>query len=135
MGSLLFSDNKKGSQILAFITNNTFTQTFSISSQTSNCYDEGLEVHLQQRQEEFVAFNYSALQKEMAMGQGEKLESFARLLGCNTPASFAHMTQKSYVYFFGTPVKTPAEFVERVKIKIKTDEQVLSACRLNTALK
>ena len=84
MGSLIYSENKRSSQILALTTNNSSAQqSFSITSQTSNCHDEGLkDAHLQQRQEEFVAFNYSALQKEMAMGRGEKagiLCAFTRL--------------------------------------------------------
>ena len=130
VGSLIFSDNSKGSQVLASTTNTTFTQTSSITSQTSNCYDEGAGAYLQYRQEEFVAVNYSDLQQQMAVGQGEKLEAFALLLGCDASNSFVSMAQKSYADFFAVPVNKPAEFVERVKTGIKADSQASRACKL-----
>ena len=130
VGSLIFSGNTKGDQIFAATTNATFTQTYSITSQTSNCFEEGSGAYLQYRQEEFVAVNYSDLQQQMAVGQGEKLESFALLLGCESPNSFVSMAQKNHADFFAVPVNKATEFVERVKTSIKADSQASRACKL-----
>ena len=85
---------------------------------------------MKHRQEKFVAVHYSELQKEMALGQGEKLEAFAVLMGCNATAPFANMAKKSYANFFSVPATQPAEFVERVRTSMKANSQSSKACHI-----
>ncbi len=130
-GSVIFAggSNDKVEQILAFFTNQTFTQTSSISSGTSNCHEDSV-AFLEHRQAQFVAVNYSSLSQEIAVGKGEKLDSLVSLLGCSTqPSSFVDMVQKNHGYLFSVPQNQPLEFIHRVKAKIKTDAKLATACQ------
>lgn len=76
LGSLAFGNQQGGIQVLASTTNGTFgTQTFGITTGTSNCNPAGL-VKLEKEREEFAKDNYSTLVKEMAMGEGENLDTW-----------------------------------------------------------
>ena len=70
---------KDGPQILAATTNELSTQTFAISSGTSNCVTvEERTVRIKN----FIEFNYASLSTEMAQGQGDTVNSLAYMYGC-----------------------------------------------------
>jgi hypothetical protein len=95
LGSMIFSENKKGHQILAATTNGTVgSQTFGISTGTSNCSAQGFVVNEKQIQH-FAEANQADLTREMSQGQGEKLAVLAALYGCDTN-EFSQMTQAKY---------------------------------------
>ena len=82
LGSMVFEQNEKVQQVLAATTNGTFgTQTFGISSGTSNCSHSGV-VTKEKEAEVFVATNFESLHQEMAQGTGENLNALAYLMGC-----------------------------------------------------
>src|SRR5688500_13970859 len=97
LGSLLFGgDSSKLMQILAATTNGTFgSQTFGITSGTSNCVSAGV-VRAEREQAAFAEVNFQDLKRNMAAGGGEYLASFATLLGCEDIAkpTFAKMRQE-----------------------------------------
>jgi len=97
LGSMIIKGQGKV-QIFAATTNGTFaTQTFGISSGTSNCTSGGV-VKADREQEAFVEANRDNLSADMAAGNGQYLEAFAELLGCDAsvkPALYSY-TQKHF---------------------------------------
>jgi hypothetical protein len=88
LGSMAFGENTKLNQVLAATTNGTFgTQTFGITSGTSNCTSGGV-AKIEKETEMFVEVNYDVLQKEISQGKGETLNSFASLMGCTDLLKF-----------------------------------------------
>src|SRR6476620_4123342 len=69
LGSLIFGPvNTPGAQILAATTNATFgSQTFGITSGTSNCVSGGV-VALDREQTAFAEVNFNDLKRDMASG-------------------------------------------------------------------
>jgi hypothetical protein len=82
LGSMVPAWKNDIGQIMAATTNASFSsQTFGITSGTSNCSTDGI-VNKDMVQEIFVVYNHSALEHEMAIGRGERIESISKLLGC-----------------------------------------------------
>ena len=97
LGSMIFGPvNEPVAQVLAATTNGTFaTQTFGISSGTSNCVSGGV-IRAEREQAAFAEVNFDDLKRNMAAGGGEYLRSFSSLLGCEESAkpAFFKMTQE-----------------------------------------
>jgi hypothetical protein len=97
LGSLAFGDTPGAVQILAATTNGTFgTQTFGITSGTSNC---GPSLFAQGTQN-FVEANREALAKDISRGQGESIGSLAAINKCSDPTRVASALQKNYGAIF-----------------------------------
>ncbi len=130
LGSSVITTNDKA-QILASTTNGTSgNQTFGITSGTSNCGSDGI-VKNEKAQEVFVTVNFSSLEQEMATGKGEKLNTFAHLLGCNSDSvtKFGQMTQTSYSKIL-TENATPNSLISAVKSEIKKDPNLSKSCAI-----
>ena len=97
LGSIVFGNEQGGVQVLAATLNGTGIQTFGITTGTSNCNPAGL-VKLEKEREEFAEKNYPTLVKEMAMGEGENLETLASLYGCSqdSHADFGSLVQENF---------------------------------------
>lgn len=81
-----------GNQVLAITVNHTGTQTFGLTSGTSNCVDgKGMA-----RLDSFIETNRVALSKEMARGEGETLAGVAHILGCTNQAEIFNTLKGSY---------------------------------------
>jgi len=79
LGSMLIGSDPGFSQVLAATTNGTSgSQTFGISSGTSNCGKSAFSSN--ERLNEFVKANLDNLAKDVAMGHGESLEAITELL-------------------------------------------------------
>lgn len=86
LGSIVFGADKGFVQIFAATTNGTSgSQTFGISSGTSNCVPSSKSEAFN-NQRDFISNNLTVLAKEAAQGEGETLRAFASTLGCNTGA-------------------------------------------------
>src|ERR1041385_8824908 len=106
LGYLLLSnkDNTKVTQVLGGTTNGTFgSQTFGISSGTSGCTEDGA-VKFARATEVFAEVNLDSLRREMAVGQGEFVNSFASLLGAHeaTRPALLKFFQANYQDLFPT---------------------------------
>ena len=103
LGSLVFQENNQ-LQILAATTNGTFgSQTFGMTFGTSNCNNEGL-VKLSMARESFIEANYKDLSRDVAPGNGEFVNSLAKLYGC-TPENawqFTQLLQKNHAVIFAS---------------------------------
>ena len=79
LGSMLIGSDPGFTQVLAATTNGTSgSQTFGISSGTSNCGKSAFSSN--ERLNEFVKANLDNLAKDVAMGHGESLETITELL-------------------------------------------------------
>lgn len=130
LGSILIS-SKGFIQIFAATSNGTSgNQTFGITSGTSNCTADGI-VKLEKAQEMFVTVNYESLEQEMAIGKGEKLESFAKLLGCDagSVSRFGKLTKEKYSSLIKQET-TPSLLLSAVKSEVKGDTSLSKNCTL-----
>src|SRR4029077_4547563 len=111
---LLTHDNhSKVSLILGATTNDTYgIQTFGITSGTSGCTEDGA-VKLVMQTQAYVEVNFDSLKREMAIGQGEIVETFATLLGATdaTRPAMLQFFQSEYIALFPVPQTTPEEML------------------------
>jgi hypothetical protein len=131
LGALLFgNDNTTLMQVLAATTNGVFgSQTFGITSGTSNCTSGGI-IKAEREQAAFAEVNFQDLKRNMASGGGEYLTSFSTLLGCEDSAkpTFFKMTQQKYESILPSEKTGPIDLVVAVKAQIKSDARLASAC-------
>ena len=98
LGSILFGDKPGIIQVLAATTNGTFgTQTFGITTGTSNCEDTAASA---QNTKAFVQANREAVAKDIARGSGETITSLTTLAGCADPTAVGATLQKNFKSIF-----------------------------------
>jgi len=98
LGSLVFENDKGLVQVLAATTNGCFgTQTFGITSGTSNCEDTAGGAASAKA---FIETNREAFAKDVARGQGETIANLSTLAGCSNPAAVGTTLQKSFTSIF-----------------------------------
>lgn len=129
-GGLVIKDNSLLPQIGAWFLNGLYgNQTFAMTSGTSEC--GGLKATMAQKdQEQFVQNNYESLAKEMAMGQGEGLNTLSDLLGCPTEQreSFASYTKENYPSLFKEETTEPTEMLAALKKSLSSEPVFASSC-------
>jgi hypothetical protein len=98
LGSMLFGAKPGLIQVLAATTNGSFgTQTFGISTGTSNCETApGGSASTKV----FVAANRETLSKDIARGSGETITNLSVLAGCQNAAAVGATLQKSFQVIF-----------------------------------
>ena len=96
---------KEGNQILAATTNGTGTQTFGISSGTSNCITATEQMAMIKN---FIEANYASLVTDMAKGQGDSLKTLSNFYGCNSDL-FSSTMKDNYEHI--TPAREDATHV------------------------
>ena len=135
-GSMIFKQNTKSEQLMSWGTNFAISmllipsiQPSAISTGVSNCGGSKAAV-LAQEDENFVARNFDSLAKEMAVGQGESLDTLAGLLGCpaGQRSSFAAFTQKNYASLFRSEETVPQEMLATLKDELSNDQVMAGAC-------
>jgi len=96
LGSMIIKDDSSAILLaLQATTNGTSgNQTFGITSGTSGC--KKTKFVMNERAEEFVASNMDQLAKEIAMGQGESVDTLAELLSVEDKEAFASAMQANY---------------------------------------
>ena len=119
LGSLIFEPNSGFTQIFAATTNGTFgSQTFGISSGTSNCSDtSGGSASAKA----FVETNRTALVKDIARGQGETIESLSRLGGCQDSRAVGASLQRNFDKVFPNAVMSDADVGNSVVDALRSD--------------
>lgn len=118
LGSLIIKSNGKLMQLSAVTTNaSTYSQSFGITSGTSGCTSKGL-VHNDREIQYFVEVNQEDLTREIAQGQGEKLNTLASLHGCSSVADvkqFAAQAQSHFPQLVPHANVTATELVTNLK--------------------
>jgi len=96
LGAMLIKDDSSAVMLaLQATTNGTSgNQTFGITSGTLGC--KKTKFVMNERAQEFVAANMDTLAKEIAMGEGETLDTLAELLKVEDKAAFSASLQANY---------------------------------------
>jgi hypothetical protein len=98
LGSILFEPSTGFTQIFAATTNTLFgTQTFGITSGTSNCAKSGGGTRAARA---FIETNRGALAKDIARGGGETIAGLTRLLGCRDSSQVGAGLQRRFSVIF-----------------------------------
>ncbi len=93
LGSMMIGSNPGFSQVFASTTNGTSnSQTFGISSGTSNCSTKGGTASTRS----FIEGNLEALAKDMARGQGETIVALSALAGCADASAVGTVLQSQF---------------------------------------
>ncbi|GFO62915.1 DUF3015 domain-containing protein [Geomonas paludis] len=119
LGTMLWQNKADGSilfEILQSTTNGTSgTQTFGITSGTSECVKPGKIVQ-NEKLNEFVRANMDNLAKEIAMGKGETLDTFVEMMGVPSTQSDAYKAklQANFNKIFTSDKIVMAEVIDNV---------------------
>jgi hypothetical protein len=136
LGSVVIQKNSKGLQLLSMTTNTTFfSQPLGITFGTSGCSSSGI-VSNDQEIKNFVKYNQDDLSREMARGEGERLEVLAELHGCssaNARTAFMGMTQKSYGRILPASNVDSDEVVVHIRDEMNRDSKLVELCRATEA--
>jgi hypothetical protein len=119
LGTMLF-DGADGlaQQVLAATTNGSFgTQTFGISSGTLDC-NLPLKYVSNEKLNRFVADNMDNLAKDVAMGQGEYVDTLAEIM--DVPGSekigFSQMLQDNFSNIFTDGSVSHVDVIENIEL-------------------
>jgi hypothetical protein len=100
LGSMVIGSKPGFTQVFAATTNGTSaSQTFGISSGTSNCDASGAATE-KKAAKVFIEANREALAKDIARGSGETIETLADIAGCSDSAAVGVSLQKSFKTIF-----------------------------------
>jgi hypothetical protein len=114
LGSMVIGSEKGAKQVMAATTNGTSgSQTFGITTGTSNCTEGGIFKSAKQVPA-YIELNKLALAKEAARGEGETLAGLAQLMGCQS-ASFGQSVKSNYNQIFVESNMQPMEIEARIK--------------------
>ena len=95
LGAVIVKDDSSAIMLAIQATSNGVgSQTFAITSGTLGC--KKTKFVMNERAEEFVASNMDILAKEIAVGQGESLDTLAELLEVEDKATFSAALQANY---------------------------------------
>lgn len=126
LGSMVIKENTKLMQILAVTTNHIGGQVFAITTGTSNCKAQNF-VMTEKAVQYFAEVNKDDLSREMAKGEGEKLQTLASLYGCETAATraqFAKAAQAAYSRILPTANTAVTDMVKN----LNREATVVGAC-------
>ena len=96
LGSMIIPSNDSALMLALQATTNgtSANQTFGITSGTSNC--KKVKLVMNERAAEFVASNMDQLTREIALGQGESVNTLAELMNVDNKEAFASTLQANY---------------------------------------
>jgi len=127
LGSVLFGAKPGIVQVFVSTTNGTFgSQTFGISSGTSNCENSK---SVAQAAEAFIADNSKAVEKDVARGNGETLDTLASLMSCANNSAFNSKLQTHYNQFFKAGATAQAS-ARSIVTYVRNDSELSTSCSL-----
>lgn len=107
------------------LTNATFLNTVAMTFGTSGCAKHSI-VQADKEAQYFAEANYHTLMMEMAMGQGDNLENFAAMLGCDANY-FSGRMQAHYGDVYTTDTSA-AGLLQNVRSAIRSDAVLAASC-------
>jgi hypothetical protein len=133
LGSVIIQKNSQILQLLSMTTNSFFfTQPLGITSGTSGCSSSGI-VSNDKELQYFVEINNDDLAREMARGEGEKLQVLAQMNGCQNKEAqklFSAMTKASFGQIYPTSEEKAENVLARIRTEIKNHSDVQRICHL-----
>ena len=127
LGSIVMGSD--GNQILAATTNKTGSQTFGVSSGTSNCTpDVSNTAAVRKNVEIFVAANKTALANDIAKSNGETIVTLGNIMGCKDNHYLATKLQSRYETIF--KAKEEKALTDNVYNTVVNDRYLVENCKL-----
>lgn len=104
-------------------------KTFAISSGTMNCTDDGVALE-DKESEQFVESNYELLKQDVAQGEGENLNAFTYMMGCNAEGAgvLSNRMQQNYTDLFSSEKANAGQVIQGVKEMIQSDDNLNQMC-------
>lgn len=120
LGSMIFEgDQTWWKQVLSATTNGTSgTQTFGISTGTSNC-DSPAPLKISQV-EAYVEANKVALANDIAKGNGETVTNLSKVYGCSNTADFGKALKSNYRSIFSNANASSSEITNSLNTVAST---------------
>ena len=116
LGSMILGSEKGFTQVFASTTNGSSgSQTFGISSGTSNCGSGGKTAT------QFIEVNKAALGNDIARGEGETISALSEIYGCSNLDSFSSTLKSNYEKIFK---EQESSQVNKNIIKIMNEEKI-----------
>ncbi len=122
LGNQVFGDQN---QVIAATLNETGTQTFGITSGTSNCIDSSRQAQM----ESYININRVELANDIARGQGETLAGLDNLMGCTNQTTVNQSLKNNYREIFPTH-NARASYVSRQIVRSIEKSPARTACHL-----
>lgn len=123
LGSIVFGDKPGLVQVVAATVNGTFaSQTFGITSGTSNCEDRASTAAF------FIDANRVSLASEMARGSGETIANLSRIYGCQDEAAFGHALQSHFTEIFPSSSVQTEQVRSGIEKTIQSDRALAQTC-------
>lgn len=129
-GGLVIKENRILPQIGAWFLNGLYwNNTFAMTSGTSECGGPKKGTMAEKDQEHFVKGNYDTLAKEMAVGEGEGLNTLSDLLGCPVEEreTLASYIRQNYSSLIRDETTAPTEMLAALKQGL-SGEPAFSSC-------
>ena len=118
-------------KVFGATTNSSFgNQTFGISSGTAGCKREGV-IKAEARVQMFAGANVDRLARDMAMGQGESLDTLAHLMGipgADQPVFF-QLTKSHFAEIYSSNDITAGEMLTNLNQVLATNPQLAKYVR------
>jgi hypothetical protein len=122
LGSLLFSPGNGFSQVWAATTNGSSgTQTFGISSGSSNCDGAGYQPGSTAA---FIQSNRSALAKDIARGRGPTVSGLSELAGCHDARAVGRTLRRNFKSIFSGPEAADEQVSDSMIQVLKSDSSL-----------
>jgi hypothetical protein len=119
-------------QVFAATTNGTSaSQTFGITTGTSNCVRSGV-VLADKEQEAFFEANFAELQRDIAAGGGDHLSGLSELFSCTDEVrpTVNEVAQQSYEMIFPNGDTSPVHALYMLKVSLSRNDAIAAACIL-----
>lgn len=117
LGSVVLGDKSWFVQVFAATTNGTSgSQTFGISSGTSNCGSGGKSASM------FIEANKATLATDVARGQGETITSLAEIYGIKDAPAMGALLQKNQTTIFAT--QDSAAILTKIETVLRTNKLI-----------
>ncbi len=132
LGSVLFGESEnRGGQILSATTNDIYsTNTFAMSSGTSNCTPEANAHAAQMKKnvEMFVSANRAALANDVVKSNGETIVTVANIMGCDDYVYMGTKLQSRYETIFAS--KDDIVVADTMYDTLTSDRYLIENCKL-----
>jgi hypothetical protein len=120
LGSLLFDPSNGFTQVFAATTNGTSgTQTFGITSGTSNCDASGYQAGSTAA---YIQTNRAALAKDVARGKGATVAGLSDLAGCTSSKAVGKKLQRNFKVIFSDAAASDKQVSDRMITVLKSDQ-------------
>lgn len=130
LGSVFFKDNGKVMQVIAATTNgSSYSQSFGISSGSSNCKSDGA-LAANQLVPVFVAANQQALSRDIARGSGETVVGLSAVLGCKDAAILGTELQKNFGTIFSTENMDSDHVTAAIRSTVARSTELKGSCSI-----